>query len=103
MSEEKSKNGCLKAFVIFLGISLLLLGAVGAGGYYLWKKKGAPTLAELKAKMKGEELAEEDPANSEAFKRPIVATAPIKVRAGVYSSYVNKKDVLTLVNYYSDT
>jgi hypothetical protein len=98
MSEGK-KNGCMKAAMIFFGISFLLVGVLSAGAFFLWKKTGSRSLAVWKAQMGSAEEAEvvrDEP-------RPMVARAPISAGADTYARYLKRKDVLTLVNYYSDT
>ena len=89
--------------MIFFGVCVLLVGVVGAGTFFLWKKQGSPSLAEWKARIVS---GEEEGGVAEVVRfepRPMVATAPIPAGADTYARFLKRKDVLTLVNYYSDT
>lgn len=105
---EKKSSGCLKAFVIFTVVTLLVTGVLGGGIYVLWRMKGQPSLAEMQAQMEDMEGGDEqweagDSQGASPIPRPVVATAPIMAGPDTYASYVNRSDILTLVNYYSDT
>lgn len=117
MSDEKS-SGCLKAFMIFCVLNVLLMGTIGAGYYALWKKNGSPSLEVIQELINeqqgfqlGEANEESEPDDGDGSstgtttsgRRPIVATTPIQGNSSTYSSYTARKDVMTLVNYYSDT
>ena len=99
--------------MIFIGLSLLVVLAASGGLYLLWKKNGSPSMEEIQAKLEeaqqgsgavggaaGEEVAA---GGGGASSRPVVATAPIRAGADTYAQYIKRTDVLTLVNYYSDT
>lgn len=102
---DKKSSGCLKAFMITSVLSLLVMALLGGGGYYLWKTKGAPTLEQMQKQLaEGSiNISSEGSGGAVEGRRPVVASAPMQAGPETYAQYVNRKDVLTLVNYYSDT
>jgi hypothetical protein len=93
----------MKAAMIFFGVCVLLVGVVGAGTFFLWKKQGSPSLADWKARIVS---GEEEGTVAEVVNlapRPVVSSVPIPAGSDTYARFLKRKDVLTLVNYYSDT
>lgn len=92
----------MKIFAVMFFISVLGLAVVAGGVMWTWDSWGA----EQWAKVRGEvEEEEEKPEGyiAEMPGRPVVASAPIKVDAGLYEQYKSRDDVLVMVEYYADT
>lgn len=118
MSQEQG-SGCFKAFVIFCFLNVLLIGVIGAGYYAVWKKNGSPSVEVIQAMLEEKQGMQfgspssddhssgghesSSAVSSASASRPIVATAPIQGNPSNYKSYTSRSDVMTLVNYYSDT
>ena len=97
--EKKGSGGCAKVLGVMLVLGLLgtvVAGAVGTYIYLNWEKWGMEAMEDLKAKMgKGEN-------GKEAVKRPVVASVPKQGTSANYAQWMQRRDVLVLVDYYAD-
>ena len=90
--------------VVGLGCFILVLClAVTAGTImWTWDSWGSKKWAEFQGEGEEEEVKPEA-VIKELAPRPVVATTTIQANPQVYERYVNRDDVLVMVEYYSDT